>query len=441
MKRAHDIVVQLLGNFGSEREVRQYLQHYASLDDPKFGVIKVGGAILDEELDALADALTFLDEVKLHPVVVHGAGPQLTRALGEAGIEPTFVDGLRVTTPEVLEVARRVFHDANLRLVDALIARGAHARPITSGVIEAQQSSQANLGLVGEVTRVHDEPLTSCARAGYLPVIAPLGETPTGQTLNVNADVVTSAVARALQPHKVVFLTGTGGLLDGSGRILPAVNLAEDYDRLMAEAWVTEGMRLKVQEIKALLDDLPASSSVSITSPAHLARELFTHKGAGTLLRRGERIERLGGFDDVDKERVRDLLQRCFGRELAPDYFDRKAPIALYLADSYRAVAVVTEEAGVPYLDKFAVTTEAQGAGVGASLWARMTADHPRLFWRARRGNPINGWYFAKAGGAVRDDDWVVFWTGLADFDEIGRVVKRALSLPATIGDHAEGES
>jgi acetylglutamate kinase len=69
-----------------------------------------------------------------------------------------------------------------------------------------------------------------------------------------------------------------------------------------------------------------------------------------------------------------------------------------------------------------------------------MTADHPRLFWRARRANPINGWYFQQAAGTMRGPEWVVFWTGLERFDEIERVVQRALSLPASLGDHGEGE-
>jgi acetylglutamate kinase len=248
------------------------------------------------------------------------------------------------------------------------------------------------------------------------------------------------AIARAQQAHKVVFLTDAGGLLDGNGRLIPAVNLAEDYERLMQEPWATEPGRRRVRDIKRLLDELPHTSSVSITTPSFLARELFTHKGAGTLLQRGERIERHESFESIDKGRVRSLLERCFGRALAPRYFEQKKPIAIYLADSYRAVAVVTLEEGTPYLDKFAVTAEAQGAGVGASLWARMVLDHPRLFWRSRRANPINTWYFMKASGAVRDEEWVVFWIGIRDFDDIRRIVERALSLPPSLVDHAEGD-
>src|SRR5690606_12484400 len=89
-----------------------------------------------------------------------------------------------------------------------------------------------------------------------------------------------------LQPYKIVFLTGTGGLLDADGRVIDSINLSSEYDMLMAQPWVEGGMRLKLAQVKQLLDGLPPSSSVSITRPAELARELFTHKGSGTLVRR-----------------------------------------------------------------------------------------------------------------------------------------------------------
>jgi len=434
-----DIIIQLLGSLGSQKEVQQYLQRYAAGDEPTFGVVKVGGQTIREDMDRLADALAFLQELHLRPVVVHGAGPQLTSALRELGIEPVFKDGLRVTTPEVLEVARRVFHDVSEELVEALCARGVNARPISSRAVHAEVDESADLGLVGEVRGVNLGPVLSSVRAGALPVIPPLGETASGQILNVNADMVTRAMAKALSADKVVFLSSTGGLLDENGRVIAAVNLVEDYDRLMGEPWLSDGMRLKIQEIKALLDELPATSSVSITSPAHLARELFTHKGAGTLVRRGERVVRYRSFDQLDREQLKELIETVFGRPLTADYFEKKNPIAVYLADHYRAAAIVTEEEGVPYLDKFVVTREAQGAGVGASVWARMTADHPRLFWRARSGNPINPWYFSRASGTYRNERWVVFWIGEFTFDELEALTTRALSMPATLGDHAEG--
>jgi len=202
---------------------------------------------------------------------------------------------------------------------------------------------------------------------------------------------------------------------------------------LMAAGWVHSGMRLKVMEIKQLLDELPLSSSVSITSSRNLARELFTHRGAGTLIRRGERVLEADSFEDVDRERLQDLLEVCFEKTLHADYFDKKPADRIYYTESYRATAVVTAEGPDPYLDKFAVTPKAQGEGLGASVWKRMRADYPKLYWRSRTSNPINSWYFDQSTGAYKDAEWTVFWYGLDDYEEIRECVELALAMPATL--------
>src|SRR5204862_5090537 len=134
--------------------------------------------------------------------------------------------GLRKMTPAALEIARRVLHDTNLRLVEALDALETRARPFTSGVLEAKKLESADLGLVGEVTGIREAAIAQTARSGVLPIVAPLGETPKGQILVVQADAVARAIALAVKPHKVVFLAEAGGLMDESGGIRSAVNLA-----------------------------------------------------------------------------------------------------------------------------------------------------------------------------------------------------------------------
>jgi acetylglutamate kinase len=434
MHSTQDIIVKLLTNIGSRKEVEQYLRHYSSVDAQKFAVVKVSGSILEGSLDSLASSLSFLQRVGLHPIVVHGAGQQLTRAVEEAGLPTERIDGLRVTTPEILEIARRVFQRENLALADALESYGTRARPILSGVFQAKRASDTRLGLVGEVTGVDDAAITSSIAKGYLPILAPFGETPDGQILNVNADVATRELALAVQSHKIIFLTDTGGLLDEEGQVVSAVNLDEDFEELMQKKWVLGGMRLKLQQISELLRKLPRSSSVSITSPDHLAKELFTHRGAGTLVRVGERIDRHHDFEAIDKPRLRELLEVCFGRELDPRYFTMKEPFGIYLADSYRATAVFTREEPMPYLDKFAVTTEAQGEGIGGSIWKRVRKDIPRFFWRSRANNPVNDWYADKADGSYKTDAWVVYWCGTRSFPEIQACIERALVMPATFG-------
>jgi len=430
-----DVIARLLTNIGSRKEVEQYLRNYASVDAPKFAVVKASGSIIEGNLDALASSLSFLQRVGLVPIVVHGGNVQLDRALSSAGIDAPVVKGLRKMTPAALEVARRVLHDTNLRLVEALEALGTRVRPFTSGVLDVRRVDSPELGLVGEITAVRDQAIAQAARAGILPIVAPLGETSKGQILIVHADAVARAIALALKPHKVVYLNETGGLADESGVVRSAVNLAEDYEALLADPTIGPESRRKLIEINTLLQDLPPTSSVSVTSPEHLAKELFTHRGEGTLVRRGEKVTRHEGWDQIDTARLKDLLEECFGRALDEGYFTQKAPYRVYLAESYRATAILTMEDGVPYLDKFGVTNEAQGEGIGGSIWQRMRTENPKLFWRSRASNPINPWYAQNADGLYKTDKWWVFWCGMADFAEIQRSVERALAMPATFHD------
>src|SRR5699024_6899798 len=134
---------------------------------------------------------------------------------------------------------------------------------------------------------------------------------------------------------KIVFLTGTGGLLDGEGRVIDSINLSSEYDHLMAQDWLHGGMRMKLEQVAALLSDLPPSSSVSITRPSELARELFTHKGSGTLVRRGERVLRFDAWEGVERERMRSLIVSSFGRSLVADYFERIQPYRIYVSENY----------------------------------------------------------------------------------------------------------
>ena len=436
MDPTRQIIVRLLGSIGSQREVEEYLKQYASIEKRKFAVVKIGGALLHDELDELASSLTFLQRVGLYPIVIHGAGPQLTAALTEAGIGTERVDGLRVTRADTLEVARTVFLDLNLELVDKLEEMGTRARPITSGVFQASLLDEERLGYVGEVKKVNLDPIGKAIRAGCTPILTCLGETATGQIVNINADTAARELCIAIEPHKIVFLSDTGGLLDEHDRIINSINLTEDYDNLMAKEWVHSGMRLKLSEIALLLEDLPLSSSVAITRPQDLPRELFTHRGAGTFIQRGERVLEHHDLANVDHEKMRALLESGFGRTLADDYFDKKKIARVFHTESYRAAAIITDEGNVPYLDKFAVTPQSQGAGLGASVWNRVRATFPQLYWRSRTANKINSWYFHHAQGSYATNDWVVFWYGLGDdFPLMRDCVEHALRIPATLYD------
>ena len=433
-------IVRLLSSMAGAKEISQYLKRFSQLDAARFALVKVGGAVLRDDLDALTSSLAFLQDVGLTPIVIHGAGPQLDEALSSAGIHKQIVNGLRVTTPEALAIVRRVFHAQNLKLVEALQLQDTRATSIVSGVFEADYLDRETYGLVGEVKRVDLAPIYASLQAGSIPIIASLGETIGGQILNVNADFAANELVQMLQPYKIVFLTGTGGLLDGDGNVIDSINLSTEYDALMAQPWINGGMRVKIEQIKQLLDALPLSSSVSITRPEELAKELFTHKGSGTLVRRGERVLQATHWHELDTGRLRGLIESAFGRTLVPDYFEHTALHRAYVSENYRAAVILTEHNGLPYLDKFAVLDDAQGEGLGRAVWQLMRDAQPQLFWRSRHGNPVNAFYDAEADGSVKQERWRAYWYGLGDLDREGRetireCLEHCRQRPATLTD------
>jgi acetylglutamate kinase len=433
-------IVRLLSNIANAKEIQQYLKRFSQLDAARFAVVKVGGAVLRDQLDALVSSLSFLQQVGLTPIVVHGAGPQLDADMQAAGIEKHVVDNLRHTDASVLAVVRRVMRRENLRLVEALQTEGVRATSIQSGVFECSLLDSERYGLVGKVARVDADGIHAAIKVGSIPVIASLGETVDGQIVNVNADWAANELIKTLQPYKIVFLTGTGGLLDGDGRVIDSINLSTEYDELLAQPWLHSGMRVKIEQIQDLLLALPPSSSVSITRPDELAKELFTHRGSGTLVRRGEKIRCATAWDQLDLGRFRTLIESAFGRKLELDYFETTRPYHVYVSEHYRAALLLTLEdfessAGIPHLDKFAVADDAQGEGLGRAIWHVMRADVRRLFWRSRPDNPVNEFYFSEADGCLKGERWNVFWYGLDTFDEIREAVEHCRGRIPTLKD------
>lgn len=148
---ARSAVINVLNNIGSKREVQQYLAQFTSVSSQQFAVIKVGGAIMTDYLDVLCASLRNLNQMGLFPVIIHGAGPQLNRLLEGAGVEPRYHEGIRITDGKTLGVARRLFLEENMKLVEALEAWGVRARPITSGVLMAEYKDREVYEFVGEV--------------------------------------------------------------------------------------------------------------------------------------------------------------------------------------------------------------------------------------------------------------------------------------------------
>jgi acetylglutamate kinase len=182
------------------------------------------------------------------------------------------------------------------------------------------------------------------------------------------------------------------------------------------------------QARRLLVDRTDHRMFVAITSPLQLLGELFTIKGAGTLIKRGATLVRKNGLSEVDPVRLEQLMLNSFGRELDPAFFERGID-RVYLEESYRGAALVRESSPGAYLCKLAVDREAQGEGLGRDLWHLVVSDYPALFWRARPENPILPFYVQECDGMARTEHWHVFWRGLPT-TAIAEAIDKALEQP-----------
>lgn len=414
-------VIQLLDQIGSKREVEQYLSYFTSVDTKRFAVIKVGGAIITQEMPQLAQALSFLYHVGLYPIVLHGTGPQINELLEKEGVEPEYIDGIRVTDAATMKVVRSCFLDQNLTLVDALERNGVRARPITGGVFGAKYLDRPKYQFVGDVVSVDKRPIDAAIEAGCLPVLTALAETPDGQILNVNADVAASELAKEVEPVKVVYLSEKGGLFDGDGKMITTINLDEDYDHLMQQSWVKYGTKLKIKEINDLLHHLPKSSSVAIISTNDLQRELFTDSGAGTMIRRGSKIVKYTGAGAKIPEAVAAKVEK--------EVLDDLDSYVVYADDQQEAIAAVklSQTAdGAALLSKFEATKHAWLNGIADNLWVTVAADFKKLEWVVSQNNDQVSFFFARADGSITRNGQVAFWKGDNTVESVAKTFANA---------------
>ncbi len=200
---------------------------------------------------------------------------------------------------------------------------------------------------------------------------------------------------------------------------------------------LTRKERAMVQQSQRLVLSTTHRLVATITSPLNLMRELFTVKGAGTMLRRGAVITRHEGYEGVDTQRLRTLIASSFGRAPTDAFFERPV-LRVYIEEAYRGCAIVTDSPFGPYLTKFATDREARGEGIARDLWDAMQADSTAVFWRARSSNPINEWYTKLADGLVKTPEWWVFWKGIA-MERVPDAVAFALSQPVDLPAPAQG--
>ena len=286
-------------------EALPFIQIY----DRQITVIKYGGHAMGQEDVAklfAADAV-LLKLLGVHPVVVHGGGPQISRMLERAGVKSTFVEGLRVTDAATMEVAEMVLSGAiNKEIANWITQAGATAdvRGVglsgkDAGLITVEKATRTrkdpgsnieqavDLGFVGEPTAVDPKLLLGLINSAddYIPVVAPIGVATDGTTYNINADTVAGALAGALKAKRMLLLTDVAGVQDGQGRLIRQLDIGEAR-RLIDTGAVTGGMIPKLETaIAAVEAGVEAAVILDGRRPHALLVELFTEHGAGTLVR------------------------------------------------------------------------------------------------------------------------------------------------------------
>jgi acetylglutamate kinase len=272
----------------------------------KATVIKLGGSVMEEEraMTHLLLDIVFMETVGMRPVVVHGGGAAITRAMKESGLQARFVQGRRYTDDATLEIVERVLAgQVNEQLAQRIIDLGGQAQPLnfrTTNVLfgekirlQGPDGESLDLGHVGEVTRVDGATIQQLFSTGVVPVIPSMCITPDGEKLNVNADTAAMAVAQALQAEKLVFLSDVNGVRRDKNDPDSLIHslTAEQAKELIATGVVESGMIPKVQACLDILEHGVRKVHIIDGRLRHsLLLEVYTSKGVGTeIIKNGKR--------------------------------------------------------------------------------------------------------------------------------------------------------
>lgn len=284
-------------------EALPYIQRFSG----KTLVIKYGGnAMIDEALkNSFARDVVLLKAVGINPVIVHGGGPQIGDLLKRIGKESKFIDGMRVTDSETMDIVEMVLGgQVNKSIVNLINTHGGRAVGLTGkdgNLICAEKLQVAinsddpainvselfDLGHVGKVKSIDTSVIDMLIKSDFIPVIAPIGVGDNGQSFNINADLVAGKIAEVLQAEKLILLTNTAGLLDKDGQLLTGLN-AKQVNQLIDEGVIYGGM---LPKIGCALDAVQAGVTTAHIIDGRVQHavllEMFTDDGVGTLIRGG----------------------------------------------------------------------------------------------------------------------------------------------------------
>lgn len=266
----------------------------------KVVVVKLGGsALTNNSLSvSFADDVTWLNSVGIKVLVIHGGGPHIEKQLKKLGKKVSFFEGIRVTDPETLDIVEMVLAgNVNKEIVELINKSGGFAVGLTGqdgNILKAKKLkiketrnaySNVDLGLVGEIEKINVQLLISLLNDNFIPVIAPIASGQSGETYNINADVVAGQLAQAIKAEKLILMTNTSGVLDSSGKLIPELDRAS-IDDLLKNNFISEGMIPKIKSaLKASESGVKTVHIIDGRVEHSLLLEVLTDSGVGTMIR------------------------------------------------------------------------------------------------------------------------------------------------------------
>ena len=271
-----------------------YIQKYSG----KTMVIKYGGhAMVDEELKrSVMNDIVLLRFVGMNPILVHGGGPEITDVMKRFGKEPTFVQGLRVTDAETMEIVEMVLagktNKSLVSLINTLggLAVGLSGKDANLIVAEKADMGGADLGFVGQVAKINPQILDTLVREGYIPVMSSVAIGPNGESYNMNADHIAGELVAAVGAVKLVMMTDVKGIYDDKNdeSTLRSVLKSSEAEEMIRSGKIDKGMIPKVEAcITALKGGVERAHIIDGSVPNALLMEIFTDTGIGTMIERG----------------------------------------------------------------------------------------------------------------------------------------------------------
>ena len=256
----------------------------------KIVVVKYGGAAMIEEhlKQNFAQDIVLLQSLGMLPVIVHGGGPEVSKAMEQLGQEVSFIDGLRVTSSENLKVTEMVLSGTiNKEIIAHINTFGGKAVGVSGkdgNLIEADKISHEggiDLGFVGKIKKVNPELLMVLLKQGFLPVVSPIGLSKDGVTYNINADTTASRIAVSLGAYKIIFMTDVDGVLEDGN--LCAQLTSSEVEKMIEKKIITGGMSPKVDScLYCVKNGVESAQIINGTEPHSVIAELFTDQGIGT---------------------------------------------------------------------------------------------------------------------------------------------------------------